>query len=288
MSSPLHAIQSVDVQIYYWLSQFHGSGFCDRLASRIESNTLFKSGLLIAMYWYFWFIDDREQQQRRAKILTILSGTMVGLIATRVVATLAPFRVRPLYDLSLHHTALSIPTPTDFMNWSSFPSDHAAYLCALGFGLIWLSRRLAVPISLYLAAWICMPRLYLGIHYTSDVLAGAAMGIFFVWAALQFRWVTANVSRPMLAFADAKPQIFYPVAFLGMFEMATLFWDIRGPVQIALRAVTHGPHHRAVEAAVLFLVCVIASIAFYLHDSAPAQHAPSHSMLAKSARFGRI
>lgn len=267
MHSLLNLIQNIDLNVYYWLSHFHGSWFLDSLASHQETNTFFKSGLLIAMYWYFWFREDHDQQQRRTTILGIFTGTMVGLVVTRLVATFAPFRVRPLYDLNVHHQALAIPSPTDFMSWSSFPSDHATYLCALGFGLILLSRRLTIPVTLFLAGWVCMPRLYLGIHYLSDVVIGAAIGIFSVWAALKIKWVNARVSRPVLAFAGARPQIFFMVAYLTMYEMGSLFWDIREPIHVVLRMATSAPHHRAIDAAVISGVFICGIIAFCYHSA---------------------
>ncbi len=284
----LHFIQNVDLDVYYWLSQFHGGWFLDRFVSHQESNILFKSGLLIAMYWYFWFREDRQQQQRRATILTILAGTILGLFFTRMVATFAPFRVRPLYDPNLHHYPLSFPPPTNFMNWSAFPSDHGAYLCALGFGLIWLSRRLTVPIVLYLAVWVCLPRLYLGIHYVSDIVVGAAIGVFTVWAALKARWADSVLTRRVLAFADAKPQFFYPIAFLTMFEMGTLFGDIRKPIRAVMRIIVSGPHHIAIEVAIVFLICICGVVAFLYRRPAPAvKELPSQDFQAKSARVGR-
>src|SRR5580704_12924299 len=153
MHTLLRLIQGMDIRVYSWLSCLHGSWFFDRLISHLESNILFKSGLFISLYWYFWFREERDQQERRNTILTILVGTLAGLFITRMVATFAPFRVRPLYDLNLQHQPLSIPIPSGFVDLSSFPSDHAAFLGALGFGLIRLSRRLTIPIVLYLAVW---------------------------------------------------------------------------------------------------------------------------------------
>jgi undecaprenyl-diphosphatase len=167
----------------------------------------------------------------------------------------------------VHHQALAIASPSDFMSWSSFPSDHATYLCALGFGLILLSRRLTIPVVLFLAGWVCMPRLYLGIHYLSDVVVGAAIGIFGVWATLKIRWIHLRVSRPLLAFAEVRPQIFFMVAYLTMYEMGSLFWDIREPLHVALRIAMSGRHHKAIDAAVISVICVSGIIVFFYHSA---------------------
>ena len=240
MHTLMDAVRYFDVQFYYFLSQAHGNWIFDRLALHQESNTLLKSGVFVAMYWYFWFRTDGRQDERRRTILTTVLATLAGLVAARAVASVAPYRIRPMYDGSLQHHALSVPIPTDFVNWSSFPSDHAAYLAALGFGLMLLSRRLAVPVSLYVAGWICFPRLYLGIHFASDIVVGVGIGVASVWFALRSEWVDVHVAGPLLTYVNARPQVFYPAAFLILFEMATLFWDIREPVHAILHAASVG------------------------------------------------
>ncbi|MHB8492063.1 MAG: phosphatase PAP2 family protein, partial [Solirubrobacteraceae bacterium] len=75
-------------------------------------------------------------------------------------------------------------TPTGL----SFPSAHAATSAASAR----LFRRLGVPAAMLypLAAGLGYSRLYLGVHYPSDVLAGAVMG-----------WLVAGAGMP----ADAVP-----------------------------------------------------------------------------------
>jgi membrane-associated phospholipid phosphatase len=238
-----HLIQGVDLQIYYLLSRLHGNWFFDRVVSEVESNVLSKSGPLIALYWYFWFIDDPKKRERRTTILAILGGTLAGLVVARMVAIVAPFRIRPMYDLSLVAHILSTPKSSSLMDWSSFPSDHAAYLGALAFGVSRLSRRLTLPVALFWTIWIALPRMYLGIHYASDLVAGAVFGIVPVWLSIRAVGDRFYVARPLLMFAEAKPHIFYPAAFLVMFEMASLFSDIRQPASAMLHA-TSGWAHR--------------------------------------------
>jgi membrane-associated phospholipid phosphatase len=158
----LNLIRSLDLGVYYFLSRFHGNWVLDRLASKMEANLLIKAAPIVALLWYFWFIDDRDQEERRGKVVAILAGTLIGIIMTRIVAGVMPFRIRPVYDPNLLQKAFSVSISCGAENWNSFPSDTAAYLVAMGAGIVWLRRRLLVPIALFLALGICLPRLYLG------------------------------------------------------------------------------------------------------------------------------
>jgi undecaprenyl-diphosphatase len=57
----------------------------------------------------------------------------------------------------------------------SFPSGHASTSFACATVLALLEPRLRAP-ALLLAAAIAFSRLYVGVHYPTDVLAGAALG----------------------------------------------------------------------------------------------------------------
>lgn len=58
---------------------------------------------------------------------------------------------------------------------SSMPSGHACTAFAAGVAVALLVPRLRVP-ALVLAGAICVSRVYLGVHFVSDVLVGAALG----------------------------------------------------------------------------------------------------------------
>lgn len=63
----------------------------------------------------------------------------------------------------------------------SFPSGHATRavmlaVIAIGFGPAWLGWLLAVWAPL-----VCLARIMLGVHYLSDILAGAVLGVLLGW-----------------------------------------------------------------------------------------------------------
>jgi membrane-associated phospholipid phosphatase len=66
---------------------------------------------------------------------------------------------------------------------SSMPSGHAATSFAGAVILTYLLPR-AAPYVFVLAVAISFSRIYVGVHYPSDVLAGAALGAFVALTAL--------------------------------------------------------------------------------------------------------
>ncbi len=102
---------------------------------------------------------------------------------------------------------------------SSFPSGHAM-TATISYGTVaYLAarlqrRRLSRWITLILAALliilICVSRLYLGVHYPSDVVAGALMGLgwtAFCMATLEAIQVFGKRFRPAILDHEAPPPI---------------------------------------------------------------------------------
>ena len=77
----------------------------------------------------------------------------------------------------------------------SFPSAHAGLSMALYAYLAYLllqsapilRTRIVIIILPTLALLVAFSRLYLGVHYLSDVLAGVAIGLFFNWIGVRVR-----------------------------------------------------------------------------------------------------
>ena len=96
----------------------------------------------------------------------------VGALITNVCLKNLVARTRP-YEVVEGLVPL-IRKPTDY----SFPSGHtcASFACTLVLYRI-LPKKYGVP-AVLLAALIAFSRLYVGVHYPTDVLGGLAVGIF--------------------------------------------------------------------------------------------------------------
>jgi undecaprenyl-diphosphatase len=93
-------------------------------------------------------------------------------------------RARPCTSLAEVH-ALVFSTPTD----PSFPSGHAAGAFAVA-AFVALEARVhrAAKIALFIVAiGIALSRVALGVHFPSDVLAGATLGCVAAWIHVRVR-----------------------------------------------------------------------------------------------------
>jgi membrane-associated phospholipid phosphatase len=199
----------------------------DSIVVFFTNSDLVKGGVILAGLWFAWFCSGPNVRNNRSYLLSALLGSLVTLALARVLAHALPLRVRPILDPSLHfRPPTGLPDQSNWTIWSSFPSDHAALFCALLTGIWLASRRAGIVLLVYVLVAICFPRIYIGIHYPSDILAGAALGVFSV-LLLSWRKVRELWTNPILNWVERWPGLSYALLFLISFEIATLFWDVR-------------------------------------------------------------
>jgi undecaprenyl-diphosphatase len=69
-------------------------------------------------------------------------------------------------------------------------------------------------------------KLYLAYHYPSDILGGILVGVLSMIAA-QRLYISDAVWRGVMRIHDAYRGLFYALMFLGVWQLATLFNDLR-------------------------------------------------------------
>jgi membrane-associated phospholipid phosphatase len=208
--------------------------------SHVADFYLFKGVLPLAMLCAIWFdTSERRQWQREMVIATVLSGVL-ALFIGRVLAHYLPFRQRPLYDSSLLLTFPIAATPEAVLRtWSSFPSDHAMLWSAVAIGIFLVSRWMGVLALLQCVFLICLPRVYLGLHYPSDVLAGILLGVS-VTCVVTRKPIMERFAPAIVRLIDRYPNFSYAGLFVILFELATTFDEQRELAQSIFRHVLHG------------------------------------------------
>lgn len=125
------------------------------------------------------------RKTRRAALTAALSMILTLLVVNLLIKPLAA-RTRP-YEV-IEGLRCIVARERDF----SFPSGHSAHSFACAWVLFRCApRKLGLP-ALILAVLISLSRLYVGVHYPSDVLVGALAGVLMAEASLR---ITKHLPR---------------------------------------------------------------------------------------------
>jgi membrane-associated phospholipid phosphatase len=163
----------VDVRFSAWLHAHSAATLTNvmRIVTYAHS-PLGVSIMTIALSAYWW------ARRLRYWVLTFILAVFGGMLLNVFLKHLF-LRPRPYFD-----------NPILTLTTYSFPSGHTMMatvfygtLCAFVVSVArnWLWRTLAISIALFMIALVGFSRIYLGVHYLSDVLAAIAEGL--AWLA---------------------------------------------------------------------------------------------------------
>jgi undecaprenyl-diphosphatase len=195
----------------------------DAACHAISDYTIFSGLILVAFLWYCWFSSPDLQSRHR-----LFSGTIASALAgmfSRLAQLMFPKRARPFQDVSVH-LKLPFTVNQDSLRHvaSSFPSDHSALYFALAATIFAVNRKMGYY-SLGLAVLLSAVRMYLGFHYLSDTIGGAALGVLCVCVMQNLR--VASLTNRVSAICQAPTPAFYAVAYCVTYTIATMFADVR-------------------------------------------------------------
>ena len=220
---------SFDSGILYFFHNLNSQfGLLSRFANFISENGLIKGGFIATLIWWLWFQDTSTKQSVREKLVGLMIATIGAIFLARGLALFLPFRPRPLANSELG--LFFVQGNIALERWSSFPSDHAVFFFTLATG-IWLISRPIGLIALFHAIFVvCLPRIYLGLHYPTDIIAGAFLGIGIALLASRLDW-RLRVARPLMKYANESPTWFYSGFFLLTFQISEMFESSRDVVK---------------------------------------------------------
>jgi undecaprenyl-diphosphatase len=167
-------ITRVDVRLAHWFHERATPGFTRAMLFVTHWNGLAGSSVMGALL-ALWFWRRRAHYWLIACLIAVPGGMLLNVALKHVFR-----RVRPAFDDPL----LSLLT-------YSFPSGHTA-AATVFYGLLacylvrrvraWGARALVVLGAAAMVTLVALSRMYLGVHYLSDVLAAAAEGA--AWLAI--------------------------------------------------------------------------------------------------------
>jgi len=217
-------IEQIDRALALYANQFAGRSIVlDKCMYDILDTSLLNGGVFLAAYWWLWFEADESgvPAQRRNVVVALLA--VIGVAgALKLLKVLLPFRYCPLNNPDL---GLRLPhgvDPTLLNDFSSFPSNHAALFFALSVPLWMRSRWWGAAAAAWTLLVICLPLLYLGYHWPSDIFAGAVVGVALMLLLCRLIGATGLPDR-VVRFSATHPPAFYAIAWLVALEIAVRF-----------------------------------------------------------------
>ena len=176
-------IINIDKTILYWIQDTLQCAFCDKF-------------FVIATYFgekgIFWLLSAILLivfPKTRKIGITALAAIAVSFVLSQLVIKNIVGRVRPFEYFDWNLALMLVDIPHD----SSFPSSHTAVSFAAGLAILFCDKKFGIP-AVIIAVLVAFSRMYLFVHYPSDVLAGIILGtIVAVAAFFSVRKIMENI-----------------------------------------------------------------------------------------------
>lgn len=162
-------VSGLDEKIFNGVNQFTGKNVClDSAAIFFAENFQYFVVLLLV-----FILATNYRKYLKMAVAAVVAAVFSRFIVTEIIRFIFP-RIRPFVEKSVNI----------LINYNSkepsFPSGHAAFFFAMAMVVYFNSKKLGAAFFIF-AFLISISRVFSGIHWPSDILAGALVGIFSGW-----------------------------------------------------------------------------------------------------------
>jgi len=223
-----------DAHVIAFLNQFaHRSPAFDAFVREMGSNYVLKTGLIMTLLYWVWFREDKQGGDHRETVVFGLTASCLAVLAARALSFALPFRERPLRNPNLHFVVPHSVGLHASEGWSSFPSDNATLFFGVAACIFLVSRRAGILALCHTMLVVAFARVYLGYHYPTDILGGAALGIGAV-SLIGVPALRIPTTRLPMRWLRSHPQSFQTALCVLVFLIATTFEPLYPLAHVAL------------------------------------------------------
>jgi undecaprenyl-diphosphatase len=197
---------SFDERLFTWINGLAGHvPFIDRLFSGLADDYFMVVAMCLVLVG-IWFGTRNSDERERNQLAVLKAMASLGIASGFVAWANAIFVGAEKFPGTLIHEIFNRPRPFDpstglHVNLlfyqphdPSFPSNLAAVVFGLALA-VWLMNRKTGTWLLVMALVACFALVYVGIHYPSDILGGAAFGVVGVAVAYFLFWALSPLVR---------------------------------------------------------------------------------------------
>ncbi len=134
----------------------------------VAEYTVYAIPIFFILYWYFP-IKQGKNHDRRIALQAVFSGLLSWLVFSNILGRIIN-RMRPFEPGGIQEILFHRPT-------YSFPSDHAAFFFALATTFFITKTKKISYTFLIVAVFVSIARIGVGIHWPTDIIGGALLGI---------------------------------------------------------------------------------------------------------------
>lgn len=189
---------SFDEKLFTWINNLGGHvDSIDRIVSGL-ANDYFMLVVMCLVLVGMWFGVRNPADRARNQIAVLKAmaslGTASGFASIPIITIVG----KADYEGTLLYSIFNRPRPFEvfgpsvvhnfyFPHDPSFPSNMAAAVFGLALA-VWFMNRKAGTWLLLMALLVCVSRIYVGIHYPSDILGGFAIAVVAVGVIYFMFW----------------------------------------------------------------------------------------------------
>lgn len=180
----IEKLEQLDRNILLLINSHH-TDFLDRVMWVISSSTVW-----IPCYILLIYLVIKKFSFRKGGMIILITIASVGasdFISSSIIKNQVQ-RYRPTHNLEIKdqlHVHVDLSTGEEYRGGQyGFVSSHAANFFAMAVFLGLIFRKYYPELLFYFLAIACVvsySRMYLGVHYPSDILGGASIGIAISW-----------------------------------------------------------------------------------------------------------